>query len=248
MEKLKDLLGTRFLHSEMVNELKKVLLDYKELDLADCKFGPLCVSELSNWYGRIKFIDSSNPLQNEILKHNMAAVKTTRPGLYPIRYNFTSDKELVDYLNTEFEVGNVYNMTVIPSDVPPIRAYSVAILLQLSHPEIMIDCGDKLANIFKQVRIDWLLGNPKPKSAYNEISGKGLIRREVVNGQVYVPGEGMIDEDIYKNEYLCLPAEFGSVNLMKDPEWEKVIITAIKSVQSTNVRTLRMKDLIESWK
>ena len=220
MKKLKDLMGTRYIGSWHESELQRVLRGVTEVDLCDCKFGPNCANRLAEFYGKVKFINSTDKDLDDILQRNAhaKAVSSAELKTEPLRICFANVDAFIRYIDN-LQEDTIYTLDV-SKGVTRVGVY-VCTLITIKRPEITLNVGSALRDIYEEVRKVWL-PHAQPHSKYTEVAKSALVEREVNNGNVYMPGMGYLAVDKYVSKYNVLPAEFGTVPLTKNPEFKDV--------------------------
>lgn len=242
MEKLKDILGTKYLTIDYVGKFQQVLESRSELDLADCKLNPACEVIMRKFYGKVKFINSSNEVLNDILVHNQKAVedRTCLNAIsLPIAVN--SQDEILQFFH-DIDKTRIYSLE--NCKVNRLKCLSLAILLTMKFPEVVIDMREFAKDLYQSVRIDWLPCR-ELHDKYTEVIGMAVIEREVVNGKVFIPGEGLIDEELFVYTHNALPSLFGTTKLARNPEFKEVWDSALQNLVSSLDSIKTMKDYIE---
>ena len=238
MEKLYELMGTKYICDWHVGQLQQVLQKHKEIDLWLCKFTNYSEKVLRDFYGKCKFINSGDEKLNNILEANekIASYKCDIEKI-PLPVHFNNQDDIIHFVkNPNTEV--IYTMDNYTNN--RIKCVSLAIILSMRRPDVVIDLGFYAADVFKQVRIDWLkYFSEQPE--YYEVIGTTIVRRVVKNKKVYVAGAGWIDEPIYVNKFLTLPSAFGSKNTTKRPVWDNAVLNLFNYVEEEK----KMKDYIE---
>lgn len=242
MEKLYELMGTKYICDWHVGKLQEVLSTHKEIDLWLCKFTNYSEKVLRDFYGKCKFINSRDKRLNNILEANEKVVtyKCTMEKI-PIPIDFNSQDEILHFVKNA-NTSVIYTMENYIKNRS--KCISLAIILTMRRPEVIIDLGIYATDVFKQVRIDWLKYF-STQSEYCEVIGTTIVRRIVKDGKVYIAGVGWVDELIYINKFIVLPAIFGSENITKNSEFKEVWDNAVMNLFSSIEEEKKMKDYIE---
>lgn len=90
MQKLCEMLGTKYIYDEYFNDLKEALSSVKEIDLADCKFTPKCERVLRDYYSTVLMRNTKDKDLDSILLYNVSAKNSTVFKSQPIRVNFNN--------------------------------------------------------------------------------------------------------------------------------------------------------------
>lgn len=247
MTKLSDLMGTKYITNEHAAQLRKVLSEQTEVDLAGCKFMPLAERCLREFYKTVKFCNSQNRELNTVLQHNMEAVLEQKPTTVPIEAVITGPGDIRNIIASldESVIYDLSNMSKQSEDITlPGKVRSVAILAIMKKPNIMIDLDTYARTIFTAVRTDWLK-TWEPHDAYWELEGASLVKREVKEGLVYKPGVGQLAEKVYVKNFMVLPYEFGTEDVFGSPEFKIVRDTALNILRKPPEKKKTMKDFIE---
>lgn len=235
---LENRIGTKYVINALQGPLREILEDCMKnnltLDLADCKFGPDCASALSDFYGKVDLICSTNDTLNSILKNNaIQSVKMFEPYeeyKFPEKCDF---KALLESYNT-FKAGEKWCIRVDGADK---RKISFATMLIMMLPEVEFDIGSCYNAFADFIRPLWLM-YAKSHEKYWEFSIDGIFIREVdSNGFMGTGkyGNGRLPERVYIRDQNCIPYEFGNKYLLEfdendNPigEWRMVISECIK--------------------
>lgn len=242
---LKALMGTRYIYDGLIKEFRDTIARVpagETLDLCDCKFGVACESVLRSYYGVLNLIDSKNEYNAMVLEMNKKVAQIGSIPTVTLRNSFSSPGAIIDYIQY-LDEDKIYDIKNYMES--PVFTISLVILITLLRPSIKIMTGEHTAEIFNQVRLDWLGARSSHYDAYNEVVGAAIITKDVVNGQVYVPGYGMVEEDIYIQRYPALPIEFGTTRLYENPEYQNVVLVAVENIKQVKEAPQKMKDYIE---
>lgn len=244
--KLATLLGTKYIYDGVNAELKNVFNSNinGEIDLAGCKFGPICECMLRDYYDKIKFIDSENEYNEMVLELNTKLKKMNAANISSetLRSTFDCESDVIDYIQN-LSTKKLYDIKEY-SCAPQVTT-ALVIIITCLRPDILINLGAYTSEIFKQVRLDWLPVRQPHYDEYNEVVGQSILRRQVKAGQIYMPGIGMVEEDIYVVKYNVLPVAFGEERLFESEEFSGVISNAVMNVNKQEKHINKMKDYIE---
>ena len=242
MEKLKDILGTKYLTIDYTGKFKQILETHTELDLADCKLNPMCEVIMREYYGKVKLINSSDERLNEILMHNQrAAEDKTCLNSISLPIDVNSQDEILQFFKG-IDKSRIYSLE--NCKVNRLRCLSLAILLTMRNPEVVLDMREFAVDLYKAVRVDWLPCR-ELHTKYTEVVGMAIIERDVVNGKVFIPGEGEIDEELFVYTHNALPSLFGTTKLTKNAEFKEVWDSALRNLLSSLDSIKIMRDYIE---
>lgn len=242
LEKLSDLVGTKYITNDHTGVLCKILEMHTEIDLAGCKLSPESERIIRQYYGKITFCNSKDMVLDNILKHNREAVADTKHlTAVPLPIDIITEEEVIKYFKT-IDKSKIYSLE--NCRINKVKCLSLAILLTIRHPDVVFDLREFASDLFKQVRLDWTNSNKKHR-LYNEVIGTAIVEREVIDDKVQIPGVGYITEELFVSSYNALPADFGKVNLYGHPEFKAVWDTAIKNLMGTLEDTKTMRDYIE---
>lgn len=243
MERLRDLMGTQFMTVAHTSQLSEVLSKASgPLDLRNCKFTPPAYEVLRQYFGKIEFHDTYNPEINKILEHNNVA-HTKVVESEPLNIDFETFEEFLG-IYKNIDIHKVYNLSNM-KDANTLKCRSAAVLFMLHKPAVMFDLQEKAINIFEYVRDSWLKTRSRNYDAYWEVDGMSIWKRDVKDGEVYIPGVGTISEETYVREYLVLPYEFGTVDLYGEPDFKLVWDTALSTLIPKKREKLTIKKFIE---
>ena len=178
----------------------------------------------------------------------MNAVKVVKPETVPLEANINGPGDVRDAI-ANLDKSVIYDLSNMSltnySDVnSPAKVRSLAILVMLKKPNIMIDMEHHAKAVFDAVRVNWLKSR-KPHNAYWELEGTSLVKREVKDGVVYKPGIGSLSEANYVRNYTVLPYEFGTQDLFDSEEFSSVRYEALDILRKKAVKKKTMKDYIE---
>ena len=255
MIKLSELIKTRFLlscHSLKIDKKLTEIPDGETVDLANVKMGPDVERILRKHYGRLNMVNTTDSELNDLLQHNCKLARGI-PDIPAVTFDtsVTSQDELLEYVasfkeesnrSQTFRVGpKVPTLNPDPSEIT--KSVSLAIIIIMKFPDINIDLGNYAADLFREVRKNWIY--LKHHDKYAEVVGQAVVYRDVVNGKVHIPGIGDVSEDIYVDKYSCIPAEFGSQKLYGDEEFKGVWRSALDKVLYVKEKPASMKDHLE---
>lgn len=216
------------------------------LDIAYCRFGPETLAIMERYHGSMTFVNTKEPALDEILKRNKAVMSAPKLNGEELNIRVYSGKELFEYLKA-FDRTKAYYIDDSVYGPDEVRTICLTTILTLTYPEVVIDMKTFLGRMFKHVRELWVHHN-EGHSAYNEVINSSLIRRELVNGSVYIPCDGNYTEKMLVENKNVLPSEFGEVVLSKSQEFSNVLSGSIDTLLSVSKnRPVRMKDKISLW-
>lgn len=243
MQLLKDLMGTRYITVDHVSKMIHVLESVDEVDMAYCRLTPNAEYVLTRFYSKVNFINSENSLCNGILQHNMKAARMEKISTVPLPDTIKSQEALLDTLRN-FDMLPVYSL----EDTKLVRRvkYAWAAVISMKYPEVKLDLGAEAREMFEQVRDNWLKVRQSHKS-YWCVDRASICRIDVIDGKVCTLDNHVLAEDLFVQNYVCLPLEFGTKVVWEDPEYEYVIANALRIIQNfgTEVKIKTMKDFIE---
>jgi hypothetical protein len=256
--RLRDLLKTRYVISTHQAGLDAALTSFLgkgvTVDLCECKLSPECAGVIRRFYGRVKFIDSANEHQNAYLEHNAKAVNENAE----VREHIPIGKDIVSLMQYIKDMKEDVVYDVKHWDDSPVGMQAFVILVMLARPEIKIDVMKKAKSVFETIRQHWVYGAYEHDS-YLELVGAGygkgiigsysaMVKRDVVNGEVYVPGDGKMPVDIYLHTYYAIPYEFGTECLVESKEFAKLYDWAADTLEEKPVTRPTMLSYIEEGK
>lgn len=210
-------MGTKYLINCMANKFRGLLARCAEngftLDIAECRLGPSCAYELSVYYGKVKVINSEIEELNEILEHNYEEARKVFEK-FPVLDipEHPTYQDLFKLLPT-LQTGSKY---ALKPNLQFQSQIAFCVMLILMRPDIEWDIAECGISIYEFVRDKWSL-SAEPHDYYLEFAGSSYYVREVVNGYIdtkeYTANK--IPYKIYIQNHQCLPADFGSKNLVQ---------------------------------
>lgn len=249
VKELSKLIGTIYIYNGMATKLISVLnsIDENEvLDISYCRFGPETLAVLERYHGSMTFVNTKEPALDEILKRNKNVMTAPKLKGEQLDVRVYSGKELFAYLK-DFDRTKSYYIDDSVYGPDEVRTICLATIITLTYPDVIIDMKTFLGRMFKHVRELWIHHNTG-HSVYNEVINSSLMRRELVNGSVYIPCDGNYTEQMLVESKNVLPVEFGEVPLSKSTEFSNVLSGSIDTLLSVSKnRPVRMKDKIALW-
>lgn len=253
VEKLKDIMETKYI----INALYKRFTDVMEyavenkvvIDLADCKFGPICAGKLRSYYDKVDFINSTDKVLDNILKHNMESVRLKDDEGEYIEFLFNKNDEdvildevivLINQLprNLKFKV----NISLVN-----IKQRAALILLILARPDLEFDIRQCSDDIYRLVRDTWL-NNPyrANHNSYLELRGKDTVQVDKQeDGKFHIDNEKYDELRLVENR-LVIPVEFGSSQIVKldgsgvPDEWSNTVETLLDLLEREEDKKKRL--------
>lgn len=250
VKKLCELANTKYFHDGVVGELRDALNTAVKneyiVDLAGCRFNSVnAVRELAGFYSKLQFVESEIPELDTILKHNCQVANGGAKliGARLLDCTYFTPNALHDYLKTfdKMQVYKLPDMLHYPGNKALV--YNIVILVSIIFPETVIDVGPNLTEIFKIVRSKWV-NRRGPHRYYWEVCGSSLIKREVIDGRVYIPMEGYFTEEDFIYNRVVLPVEFGTKKIGRDPEFSDVLQNAVNVLTTVPDDGHKLKDYI----
>lgn len=200
-----------------------------EFDLAKAKLTTDAISTIQRYANNgIIFVDSNDPLRNEILRIN-AQRKSTPIGERVTLPLVEFDMSLKDYLSSlSREV--VYDAAQIPETERML--YPLAALILIRRPTIQLDLTYHLSDFMRFMSellpLDFVL--KFNKFYFTTTEGTRVVESQ--NGMINTQQRGPLSiEDAMTIGYL-VPAELGTRNLSKEPVWSDVVSYCINVVNS----------------
>lgn len=240
MKLLHKEMSTKYLINSLAPEFRDVLSKEKELDLAYCKFGPVCERLLVGAYKTHFFINSENASLDAVLKLNCERSK----GRSNVEFEFLQTKfdneecliEYVKYLDRDkiYRLQEGCNIK---------QAFGIVIILSMLLPGVCIDVQHNLSEILKTVRKSWLPG-ARAHESYWMVSGMALVEIPVVAGSVTLLDGTELTEDSFVRLYEVIPSEFGRERLVDCDEFKDVWFAAIQSTKEIVSKRKTMLDYI----
>lgn len=258
MIKLKDKLGTMYIHRHFIGPMEAIFKEYQSevIDLADCRFMPDAEKVLRKYYLTNTFCNTERGCEewDRILKSNCEAARQPTVQTVPLPFDVHNSTELCALWET-MSVDVVYNIDEYRlRNSSSRRVRAMTILTTIFHPEFTIDLGASAKQIFEAVRADWL-GTGEQCEQYIEVDGNAVfevtinreangIRLEESEWSVYRPGYGNRSLRDYIRDYCVLPKYFGEEPCDDNENMRLVISTAIRDLFTEEVHSPKMKDFI----
>lgn len=241
MEKLKDILGTKYVYNDYELELMRVLDSVTEVDLADCKFGPKTCDILRKYYGRVLFVNSTDLDLNRILLHNNGIKVANSKEFESLTLDFNSVDELLVLLKS-LDKNGVYKIENSAISQP--KRIATIVLITLLMPSITLDIGRDLGDVFSFARMEWLKTN-KCHDEYWLVSGLSLIRVKIENKTAKLLDGSVLKESNFVKNQMVMPIEFGTKVLIKDEEFSLIFTKCLQVLDARHETEHRMLDFIE---
>lgn len=224
---LHELMGTKYiiyhLNGVLQETLNKCVINHDTVDLAYCRFAPLCAQMLTQYYDKLDIINTEKPDWNAILENNINATRNKPNDLNPL--DIDKNMSLQDAL---VWIQNIPAGEYTPTcSLTNIRQRAILILLIMARPDITFDLRNYISDIYDFVHDAWA-NNAKPHDSYWLIQPPDLeaISR---NGDVYVDTVGhTYTLDVLMRAFKILPTDFGNTQIINfktpvDSEWTDVI-------------------------
>lgn len=240
MEKLFNLIGTKYLTWDFRDDLKQVLSSVEEVDLAGCKFTPPCEQVLRKFYGTVHMINSRDERLNKILEHNTYAKSIEPIESVPLDVNIRSIETFKDVLKN-LSTDLVYDISQYST--APRKCEALVTAITLKRPEIKIDLGSYIKIIFDFVRESWLK-LPKHHDKYWMLSGQALMEVEVHNGCIQLENGGYVTEKQFVQMNCVLPIEFGTEVLIFNEEFRSLWSDCVRILDMKEKKEKHMKDYL----
>lgn len=242
MEKLSELLNTRYIYDDFIHEFNEVCETHSELDLAGCKFTPNAERILKSHYGRVYFIDSEDEEFNKLLLHNNLS-KTARLDnvkILPMEFNTVDD--LLEIFRKLDKTGHY---RVDESYGNQVKRVVVIVMLTMMFPDMVLDVGINLKDVYEFARKEWLKVS-KHHDEYNYVDGQSLINVKVHNdGKVYLINGNVLKESAFVHMYPAMPIDFGSKVIVKDEEYSMIFNSCLRILDSKTESEKHMYDFLE---
>lgn len=209
-----------------------------EFDLANAKLTTDAVSTVQYYASRgIQFIDTENPVRNEILRNNrecMAAKEREEVDLPVIKF----DQSLKDYLSS-LSRDVTYSATQITDEK---LLFPLALTILIRRPTIKVDMTHHLPKFMRFVSellpTDFIL-------QFNEFfftTQEGTRVVKVYNGKIATQQRGDVTVEEAMTIGYLVPAELGTRNLANDAVWDSTLSRCINIVNACK----KKKDLFLS--
>jgi len=240
MKLLHKEMNTKYLINSLASEFRNVLSKEKELDLAYCKFGPMCERLLVDAYKTHLFINSENASLDSVLKLNCARVKGRKDVEFEfLQTKFDNEECLIEYV----KYLDRHKLYRLQEGCNVKQASGIVIIISMLLPGVCIDVRHNLSEIVKTVRRDWLPVSRQHKS-YWMVSGMALVEIPVVAGSVTLLDGTELTEDNFVRLYEVIPSEFGRERLVDCDEFKDVWLTAIQSTKDIVSKRKTMLDYV----
>lgn len=218
MERLTELLHTRYITQDFETDLIRIMETRKDLDLTGCRFNPVCERVLRRYYDKVNMINSEDVLLNSILEHNCGVKDTCKPESVPLPLDIKCPGDVVELFRT-IDKTKFYNLDNY-WDAPE-TCNALVTALTLKYPSICFDLGDKAALVFDFMSNEW-----KKKAEYHDsyliLDGIAIYKVDHMMDELLLPdGRRMSDEQFLKS-VVAIPSEVGSRVLFKNPEFEHI--------------------------
>lgn len=242
MEKLKDLLNTRYIYDDFIHDFNEICETHSELDLAGCQFTPNAEAVIKRHYGRVYFINSEDEERNKILLHNNFSKTARLDNVKDVPMNFNSADELLSILSRMDKHGN-YRINEV--DGTHMKRVVIGVILTMMFPQMTLDAGIYLKDIYEFARKEWLKVN-RHHDEYNYVDGQGLINVRVQDdGKVYLVNGSVLKENTFVRMYVAMPVDFGSRVLIKDEEYSTIFDSCLRLLDSKVESEKHMYDFLE---
>lgn len=242
MVKLSDILGTRYIYDDYASKLLTVFKQYDEVDLAGCKFTPKAESALRTFYGKVYFINSEEDQLNAILQHNNIAKVSRMEGATKLEMDFNDVGEFKRFLAGLDKHGHYFVERALGDfDMKPIATLTI---LAMMFPQMIIDVGKDLSNIFNFARYEWLKCSKK-HDEYWLVDNNALIKIQVDDGYVRMLDGRVIKEDAFIQMFNVMPVDFGTRVIIKDEEFRPIFQNSLEVLDEKRERQHIMLDFLE---
>lgn len=226
---LQERMNTRYITNSLEYMFRKVLEDvasvHGTLDVALCKFGPNCSYMMREFYGRINFINSANKELNDLLQNNMKAWSELQTLEEWREWNFSGIDTFNDVkdLCLSIPVGTKLKVPRLSKS----SQIAACVFLIMTRPDLNIDTVNCSMDIYTFVRDAWVMKR-QPHDKYIQFLQPEIRVVECVDGMIFTPETGSLDETLFVNTQQVLPYDFGSIPLIVPndgvlPEWVEVL-------------------------
>ena len=259
MVKLCEVAGTRYFidanegpFKVLQNALDKCVKDNPdiEIDVADCRFGPATANRLSQLSKNYRLRNTEFPILDTALRHNFKLDEAApSEEVEYIRGNFSNLQEVLDYLEKVRVSGKVY-MLATNNYAYQLPAMSLAAVIQLMYPEVIVDVDAKLNALFELVRVEWKKTR-KSHDKYWQVVGSNLLEIERnEKGLFEIPMVGEFSEQDLVSSFVVLPVEFSAEVLYKEAEYRNVHKELLRKVIIPKRKEKKLSDYVgtKNWR
>ena len=212
---VRDILETKYITNAMARKFDAALTNlYKPgdvVDLAGCKFGPEAAVIISQKYPYVDFRNSEDEELDKILKNNTRIKRSVAVEPYE-KVDFTKIKNYQDLLELSKTIPQGAKIEpVVSGDVP--KPLAALILLMLTRTDIEYDIYYVGSFIGEYICDEWRF-IAEDHDTYIEFTQPGFRILEVDEyGCIGPIGKKKVPKDIYINQHLVLPGNFGSYDI-----------------------------------
>lgn len=244
MKKLKDLLNTRYVYNSYLTKLDQVLREIaeneRELDLAECNFTPQAVGVIRHYYGKIYFVNSADARLNQLLLANNGCLTAKMDNPQLLKFDFKNVEEFKQLLMSLDKTGNY-----VLAPGRDITIIATATIIIMMYPNLMLDVDNRIGEIFKFARNEWLKCN-EHHDAYWLVDNTGLVKLPVdENGYVKLIDKRLVKESVLVKLYNVMPIDFGTRVIIKDDEFRPIFQNALRVLDTKHEPERRMLDFLE---
>lgn len=144
--KLSDELHTRYVINALFVRLQNKLNEFDGtdtiVDLSGCRFGPRCVEELNKHYGKITFINSTEPELDALLKSNTETITAVHEDWPELDIATLATDDFIDNIKN-IKAGQ-YKPKFSTSDSV---ALNIVRLILLSRPDVDLDLSECMGSV-----------------------------------------------------------------------------------------------------
>ena len=242
MDKLKDILNTRYVYDDYIPELTKLFDKIEAIDLADCKFTPEAERIIKMYYGKVLFTNSADPELNKLLLHNNGTKVDYKADFLPLVFDFNSVDDLLRLFSSINQEGKYI---VKQEGVSQPKRIAAIIMLTMMFPKVTLEIGHDIVDVFALARTEWLKAN-KHHDEYFLLDGISLARKTVdASGNVKMFDGTSVKEELFVHMYKVLPIDFGTRMIVKDDEFSLIFQRCLQVLDAKHETELRMLDFLE---
>lgn len=247
--KVKDELGTKYIINTIEGRFRELLENASKrgevVDLAECKFGPICSAHLRNYYNKCTIINTADEELNNLLKSNTISASTTferfNKFVFPTKVNFESYVDTLKGLKS----GDKFTVPILST----MQQKAFITLLILMRPDIELDIDDCSMSIYEFVANEWKPAREE-HTRYLQFLSPGLVTiTKDPNGLFGNKTFGYLSESLYIDKYNVLPAEFGTEQLYKGGhptgEWSRVVDKCLRILLVKKKKEKTLADFLE---
>lgn len=222
---LHDLMETRYIIDALAMRFRRsldtALSEGSDVDLAECRFGPLCSSILNEYYGKLRFINSEDSYLNDLLANNVAYKTEPIEEYETLTLRGITEIDTYMQLVKDLPQGARYK---VDCSLSSLADKATLVLLLMTRPDLELDIRQCASDIYDFVRDTWIAVAEHHSKYYELIAPDTVIVEEQENGYFGSPAYGYQKEQTFIKNRKVLPFEFGNTQ----------IVTLDNSVQISN--------------